>query len=216
VFDLAIELGRRPDALAVMGEALGQAGISVEGGGMCTVDGKAIAHFLVEDGHQARRALAAAGISVTAVREVLALDGAAADAEGAGDDVVLHAKRHEPKHLQAAAVRDRVRGFLGRRHRSALAAPGSSAFSELLEENREHVEQGRRVDQQRCRLAYSSHFAVETSLLPADPVCLGVSLPASGQRTSEASRSFSSTQMSRALLSSCPFSTPCRAQVGSE
>ena len=61
-----------------------------------------------------------------------------------------------------------------------------------------------------------SYFAVETSFLPADPVCLGVSLPASGHRTSEASRSFSSTQMSRALLSSCPFSTPCLAQVGSE
>jgi hypothetical protein len=72
VFDLAIELDRRPDALAVMGEALGQAGISVEGGGMFTVDGRAIAHFLVKDGHEARRALAAAGISVTAVREVLA------------------------------------------------------------------------------------------------------------------------------------------------
>jgi hypothetical protein len=72
VFDLAIELGSRPDALAVMGETLGQAGISVEGGGMCTVDGRAIAHFLVEDGHEARRALASAGISVTAVREVLA------------------------------------------------------------------------------------------------------------------------------------------------
>ena len=40
MFDLAIELGRRPDVLAVMGEALGQAGISVEGGGMCTVDGE--------------------------------------------------------------------------------------------------------------------------------------------------------------------------------
>jgi hypothetical protein len=72
VFDLAIELGGRPDALAVMGAALGQAGISVEGGGMFTVDGRAIAHFLVEDGQAARRVLAAAGIPVTAVREVLA------------------------------------------------------------------------------------------------------------------------------------------------
>jgi len=72
VFDLAMELGGRPDALAVMGEALGQAGISVEGGGVFTVDGRPIAHFLVEDGDGARLALAAAGISVTAVREVLA------------------------------------------------------------------------------------------------------------------------------------------------
>lgn len=73
-----MELGGRPDALAVMGEALGQAGISVEGGGVFTVDGRPIAHFLVGDGDGdgdgdgARRALAAAGISVTAVREVLA------------------------------------------------------------------------------------------------------------------------------------------------
>jgi hypothetical protein len=71
VFDLTIEFGGRPDALAVMGEALGQAGISVEGGGMFTVEGKAIAHFLVDDG-AARRALAAAGITVEDVREVLA------------------------------------------------------------------------------------------------------------------------------------------------
>jgi hypothetical protein len=34
VFDLTIDLDGRPDALAVMGEALGQAGVSVEGGGM--------------------------------------------------------------------------------------------------------------------------------------------------------------------------------------
>jgi hypothetical protein len=59
-------------------------------------------------------------------------------------------------------------------------------------------------------------FAVATSFLPADPVCLAVSLAASGHRTSEASRSFSRIQISRALLSSCPFSTPCLAQVGSE
>jgi len=71
VFDLAIEFDGRPDALAVTGEALGRAGISVEGGGMFTVDGRAIAHFLVEDGQAARRVLAAAGIPVTAVREVL-------------------------------------------------------------------------------------------------------------------------------------------------
>jgi len=71
VFDLAIDLDGRPDALAVMGEALGQAGVSVEGGGMFTADGRAIAHFLVKDGQAARRVLAAAGIPVTAVREVM-------------------------------------------------------------------------------------------------------------------------------------------------
>ena len=72
MFDLAIDLSGPPDALAVFGEALGQAGISIEGGGMFTVDGTPIAHFLVEDGQAARSVLAGAGISVTAVREVVA------------------------------------------------------------------------------------------------------------------------------------------------
>jgi hypothetical protein len=72
VFDLAIELEDRPDALAMLGEALGRTGISIEGGGLFTVDGRAVAHFLVEDGASARRVLAAAGILVTAVREVIA------------------------------------------------------------------------------------------------------------------------------------------------
>lgn len=69
--DLAILLENRPGALADMGEALGRAGVSVEGGGAWVVDGKGVAHFLFEDGAAARRALEAAGIRVLAEREVL-------------------------------------------------------------------------------------------------------------------------------------------------
>jgi hypothetical protein len=72
MFDLAIEPGGRVDALALIGETLARAGISIEGGGMFAVDGKAVAHFLVEDAQTARRVLTAAGIQVTSVREVLA------------------------------------------------------------------------------------------------------------------------------------------------
>ena len=84
MFDLTIEFDQ-PDGLAAFGGALGQAGISVEGGGLFTVDGRAIAHFLVADGLTARRVLAAAGIRVMAVREVLArrLDQAAPGQLGA-------------------------------------------------------------------------------------------------------------------------------------
>lgn len=70
MFDLTMEFDDRSDGLAVLGEALGQAGISIEGGGMFTVGGRAIAHFLVKDGAAAQRVLAAAGIPVTAVRKV--------------------------------------------------------------------------------------------------------------------------------------------------
>ena len=69
--DLSIALENRPGALAELGEALGRAGVSVEGGGAWVVDGKGIAHFLVEDGTAARIALEAAGIRVLEEREVL-------------------------------------------------------------------------------------------------------------------------------------------------
>jgi hypothetical protein len=71
VKDLTIELEHRPGALADMGEALGRAGVSIEGGGIFAVDGRAIAHFLFADGDAARDALTAAGIRVLDAREVL-------------------------------------------------------------------------------------------------------------------------------------------------
>ena len=69
--DLTIELENRPGALAEMGEVLGRAGVSVEGGGAFVVNGNGVAHFLFLDGVAARRALEAAGIHVVAEREVL-------------------------------------------------------------------------------------------------------------------------------------------------
>jgi len=72
VFDLEVGLDGRPDALAVLGETLGRAGISVEGGSVFTVGGRRVGHFLVGDGSAAERALTAAGLPVTAVRAVLA------------------------------------------------------------------------------------------------------------------------------------------------
>lgn len=69
--DLTIALDNRPGALAAMGEALGRAGVSIEGGGAFVAEGKGVAHFLVTDGTTARRALEAAGIRVVRVRDVL-------------------------------------------------------------------------------------------------------------------------------------------------
>ena len=69
--DVEIELEHRPGALAEMGEALGLAGVSVEGGGAFAVGGVGVAHFLVKDGDAARAALETAGIRVVRVRDVL-------------------------------------------------------------------------------------------------------------------------------------------------
>ena len=54
--DLAIRLPHRPGALAELGEALGKAGISIEGGGAFAIDGGGLAHFLVADAAAAREA----------------------------------------------------------------------------------------------------------------------------------------------------------------
>ena len=69
--DLAIALENRPGALAEMGDALGRAGVSIEGGGTFVVNGQGIGHFLFENGPAARAALAAAGICVLEERDVL-------------------------------------------------------------------------------------------------------------------------------------------------
>ena len=69
--DLAIQLADRPGSLAEMGEALGAAGVSVEGGGAFVCGGGGLAHFLVADVERARCALANAGITVLADREVI-------------------------------------------------------------------------------------------------------------------------------------------------
>lgn len=71
MYDVAIRLDNRPGALAEMGEALGQAGVSIEGGGAFVVKGDGIAHFLFEDGEAAQAALTTAGLDVIAIRPVV-------------------------------------------------------------------------------------------------------------------------------------------------
>lgn len=71
MFDVAIRLENKPGEMAQMGEAVGAAGVSVEGGGGWVVDGVGHMHFLFEDGEAARKALENVGIEVTEVRKVL-------------------------------------------------------------------------------------------------------------------------------------------------
>jgi len=69
--DLSIELKNQPGAIAEMGKVLGDAGVSVEGGGAWVVNNVGAAHFLFTDGQAAKEALEAAGIKVLAVNDVL-------------------------------------------------------------------------------------------------------------------------------------------------
>jgi hypothetical protein len=69
--DLEILLPDRPGALADLGQTLGRAGVSLEGGGVFTHAGRAVAHYLVDDGPSALAAVTTAGIGPAVVRDVI-------------------------------------------------------------------------------------------------------------------------------------------------
>ncbi|WP_153397454.1 ACT domain-containing protein [Ornithinicoccus halotolerans] len=71
--DVEVHLPDRPGALAELGEALGAAGVSLEGGGVFSHAGVGLAHFLVADGPAARAALESAGLHVAGVHDVVTL-----------------------------------------------------------------------------------------------------------------------------------------------
>jgi hypothetical protein len=73
MIDLTIALEHRPGALAELGEALGRAGVSIEGGGVFASGGMAVAHYLFDDDAGAGGALRSAGFRVTATRPVVTL-----------------------------------------------------------------------------------------------------------------------------------------------
>jgi hypothetical protein len=72
--DLRIVVEDKPGGLATVGEALGGAGINIEG--LCGVGlgDRGVIHVLVEDGAAARAALEAAGMAVDAESDPLVSD----------------------------------------------------------------------------------------------------------------------------------------------
>ena len=71
--DLTISLGDQPGSLAKVGEALGKAGVNIEGICGVTVQGQGVIHLLVGDAAKARRALEANHIDVAKETEVVVL-----------------------------------------------------------------------------------------------------------------------------------------------
>jgi hypothetical protein len=71
--DLTVILEDRPGTAADMGEALGKAGVNMEGGCGFRSEGKGVVHILVEDAVAAKKVLQQAGIEVRDEREVLVL-----------------------------------------------------------------------------------------------------------------------------------------------
>ncbi|MBD3941561.1 hypothetical protein IF188_07615 [Microbacterium sp. NEAU-LLC] len=71
--DISLALPDRAGALADFGDALGRAGVSVEGGGVWVHEGVGLAHFLVTDVDGARAALAAAGLGPVVASPVVSV-----------------------------------------------------------------------------------------------------------------------------------------------
>ncbi len=72
--DLTVILKNVPGTFASMGEALGEAGINIDGVCGFPAEGEGVAHVLVEDAAGARSALEGAGHEVRAEREVVVAD----------------------------------------------------------------------------------------------------------------------------------------------
>lgn len=72
--NLTVNMEDRPGMLAQLGEALGGAGVNIDGGCAVTSGGEGWVHILVEDAAAARAALEAAGMSVSGEREVVVVD----------------------------------------------------------------------------------------------------------------------------------------------
>lgn len=72
--DLTVVMEDRPGTLAELGEALGEAGINIDG--ICGVqcENETAIHILVEDADGARRALEANGIKISDERDVLVVE----------------------------------------------------------------------------------------------------------------------------------------------
>lgn len=72
--DLTVILSNVPGTFASMGEALGDAGINIEGICGFPSEGEGVVHLLVEDTAGARSALEGAGHQIRAERDVLLAD----------------------------------------------------------------------------------------------------------------------------------------------
>lgn len=72
--DITVVMDDRPGMLAAMGEALGKAGVNIDGLAAITTGGKGYVHVLVEDAAAASGALKDAGIEVGEMQDVLVLE----------------------------------------------------------------------------------------------------------------------------------------------
>lgn len=112
-------LADRPGSLATLGEVLGAAGVSLEGGGVFTHRGEAVAHFLVDDAGRGRAALEAAGVGPVRVHDVVTtrldqetpgqLGSVAREVADAGINVLVQYSDHDHRLVLVVAPEQQAR-----------------------------------------------------------------------------------------------------------
>jgi hypothetical protein len=89
--DLSFHVGDEPGGLARAAEALGAAGVNIEGLAGLGGGGEGHVHLLVADGDGGRSALEQAGIAVDGAREAVVLDVSNEDRPGALGEITRRA-----------------------------------------------------------------------------------------------------------------------------
>ena len=74
MIDFCIELDVSAESPALIGEALGAAGVNIEGLCMITCNDRFVVHFVVENAIIAQKALEEAGVNIKETSEVFVLD----------------------------------------------------------------------------------------------------------------------------------------------
>ncbi|MGG4661644.1 amino acid-binding protein [Providencia vermicola] len=69
MYDIHVILKNQAGTLALLAKTLGQHGVSLEGGGVFSVEGKSHAHFLITQPEEAKKALAKAGLQVESISQ---------------------------------------------------------------------------------------------------------------------------------------------------
>jgi hypothetical protein len=125
--DLTVSLEDKPGEGARLGEALGNAGVNIEGMTAMVSEGRGIVHLLVEDAGAARRAIEAAGIKVEGETDVIVgppLPDAVVDTPGQFGKVAR---------LLADAGINITLGYMATKSRSVLATSDNARAMEILQ-----------------------------------------------------------------------------------
>jgi hypothetical protein len=121
--DLSVSVGDEPGGLAKVAEALGAAGVNIEGLAGLGGGGTGHIHLLVEDGAAARSTLEGAGLMVEGEREAVVMDVSSEDRPG---------KLGELTRMAANAGVNLVACYVATRSRVVFVADDANALRSAL------------------------------------------------------------------------------------